>query len=206
MRRQRVSLPSTSVYSPSICCHLEARSDRGFTHREETRIPSKGQNNINAATLLAPLIFKVQALHDLLIQVVQPPSEHRRERLSVPLVLIAMSGLLSSLSILFLVSTIVGVLSVVIAVVVLRRYVQQATKEACVRECEERSEAFCFCYDKPKIHIMQLTKHPTYLPGQHHLLFSLISMHPTGIHLWRRHRQYHFRTRWEHCCLDSKHC
>ena len=152
MRRQRVSLPSTSVYSPSICCHLEARSDRGFTHREETRIPSKGQNNINAATLLAPLIFKVQALHDLLIQVVQPPSEHRRERLSVPLVLIATSGLLSSLSILFVVSTIVGVLSVVIAVVVLRRYVQQATKEACVRECEERSEAFCFCYDKPKIH------------------------------------------------------
>ena len=60
-----------------------------------------------------------------------------------------------------MVSTIVGVLSVVIAVVVLRRYVQQATKEACVRECEERSaEAFCFCYDKPKIHIMQLTKHP----------------------------------------------
>ena len=159
MRRQRVSLPSTSVYSPSICCHLEARSDRGFTHREETRIPSKGQNNINAATLLAPLIFKVQALHDLLIQVVQPPSEHRRERLSVPLVLIATSGLLSSLSILFVVSTIVGVLSVVIAAVV-RRYVQQATKEACVRECEERSEAFCFCYDKPKIHIMQLTKHP----------------------------------------------
>ena len=151
MRRQRVSLPSTSVYSPSICCHLEARSDRGFTHREETRIPSKGQNNINAATLLAPLIFKVQALHDLLIQVVQPPSEHRRERLSVPLVLIATSGLLSSLSILFVVSTIVGVLSVVIAAVV-RRYVQQATKEACVRECEERSEAFCFCYDKPKIH------------------------------------------------------
>ena len=67
-----------------------------------------------------------------------------------------------------MVSTIVGVLSVVIAVVVLRRYVQQATKEACVCECEERSEAFCFCYDKPKIHIMQLTKHPTYLPGQHH--------------------------------------
>ena len=66
-----------------------------------------------------------------------------------------------------MVSTIVGVLSVVIAAVV-RRYVQQATKEACVRECEERSEAFCFCYDKPKIHIMQLTKHPTYLPGQHH--------------------------------------
>ena len=68
-----------------------------------------------------------------------------------------------------MVSTIVGVLSVVIAVVV-RRYVQQATKEACVRECEERSEAFCFCYDKPKIHTvyMQLTKHPTYLPGQHH--------------------------------------
>ena len=58
---------------------------------------------------------------------------------------------LSSLSILFVVSTIVGVLSVVIAAVV-RRYVQQATKEACVRECEERSEAFCFCYDKPKIH------------------------------------------------------
>ena len=101
----------------------------------------------------------MQALHDLLIQVVQPPSEHRRERLSVPLVLIATSGLLSSLSILFVVSTIVGVLSVVIAAVV-RRYVQQATKEACVRECEERSEAFCFCYDKPKIHIMQLTKHP----------------------------------------------
>ena len=143
----------------------------------------------------------MQALHDLLIQVVQPPSEHRRERLSVPLVLIAMSGLLSSLSILFVVSTIVGVLSVVIAVVVLRRYVQQATKEACVRECEERSEAFCFCYDKPKIHIMQLTKHPTYLPGQHHLLLSLIrGMHWTGIQLWRRHRQYHyFRTRWEHC-------
>ena len=82
----------------------------------------------------------------------------------MPLVLIATIGLLSSLSILFVVSTIVGVLSVVIAVVVLRRYVQQATKEACVRECEERSEAFCFCYDKPKIHIMQLTKHPTYLP------------------------------------------
>ena len=82
--------------------------------------------------------------------------------------LIATIGLLSSLSILFVVSTIVGVLSVVIAVVVLRRYVQQATKEACVRECEERSEAFCFCYDKPKIHIMQLTKHPTYLPGQQH--------------------------------------
>ena len=73
--------------------------------------------------------------------------------------LIATSGLLSSLSILFVVSTIVGVLSVVIAAVV-RRYVQQATKEACVRECEERSEVFCFCYDKPKIHIMQLTKHP----------------------------------------------
>ena len=87
----------------------------------------------------------------------------------MPLVLIATSGLLSSLSKLFVVSTIVGVLSVVIAAVV-RRYVQQATKEACVRECEERSEAFRFCYDKPKIHIMQLTKHPTYLPGQHHSL------------------------------------